>query len=207
MYQHFGDVVTIDTTYRTNRYSMPFVPFIEVNHHYHSALFGFALLRDEIEDTFSWVLETWLEAMDYKALVTIITDQDKAMSNAIGRLLPSTHHLLCSWHISNKFPKNLHHVYAEHPTFKDDFNKCVYNLYSIDEFEERWEILMREYDLSQNEWLISWYVVKEKWISAYTKRYFAAGMTTTGRSESMNHFFYSYVNASTGMKDFIVKTQ
>ncbi|XP_074337234.1 protein FAR1-RELATED SEQUENCE 5-like [Apium graveolens] len=32
-YQNFGDV-TFDTTYRTNRYAMPFVPFTGVNHHY-----------------------------------------------------------------------------------------------------------------------------------------------------------------------------
>ncbi|XP_074356446.1 protein FAR1-RELATED SEQUENCE 5-like [Apium graveolens] len=28
-YQNFGDVVAFDTTYRTNRYAMPFVPFTE----------------------------------------------------------------------------------------------------------------------------------------------------------------------------------
>ena len=207
MYQHFGDVVTFDSTYRTNRYNMPFVPFTGVNHHYQSILFGFALLRDETEETFVWVLETWLEAMDYRTPTTIITDQDKAMSNAIARVLPSTNHVLCSWHISNKFPEKLHHVYSEHPSFKEDFNNCVYNSLSIGEFEERWEILMRDYDLYKNEWLISLYDVKEKWIRVYTKRFFSAGMTTTGRSEGMNHFFDEYLNASTGMKEFVVKTQ
>ncbi|XP_074358939.1 protein FAR1-RELATED SEQUENCE 5-like [Apium graveolens] len=39
-YQNFGDVVAFDTTYRTNRYAMPFVPFIGVNHHYQSVIFG-----------------------------------------------------------------------------------------------------------------------------------------------------------------------
>lgn len=31
-------------------------------------------------------------------------------------------------------------------------------------------------------------------------------MTTTGRIEGMNYFFDEYVNASTGMKEFVVKT-
>ncbi|WOG87868.1 hypothetical protein DCAR_0207100 [Daucus carota subsp. sativus] len=63
-YSNFGDVVAFDTTYRTNRYAMPFVPFTGVNHHYQSVLFGFALMRDEVKSSFEWVLRTWLEAKD-----------------------------------------------------------------------------------------------------------------------------------------------
>ncbi|KAL8145675.1 hypothetical protein AgCh_003716 [Apium graveolens] len=51
-YQNFSDVVAFDTTYRTNRYTMPFVPFTGVNHHYQSVIFGFALMRDEHASTF-----------------------------------------------------------------------------------------------------------------------------------------------------------
>ncbi|XP_026443836.1 protein FAR1-RELATED SEQUENCE 5-like [Papaver somniferum] len=43
-YEHFGDVVTFDTTYMTNKYQMPFAPFTGVNHHYGSTQFGCALL-------------------------------------------------------------------------------------------------------------------------------------------------------------------
>ncbi|XP_074322895.1 protein FAR1-RELATED SEQUENCE 5-like [Apium graveolens] len=57
-YQNFGDVMTFDTTYRTNRYAMPFVPFTGVNHHYQSVIFGFALMRDEHASTFEWILCT-----------------------------------------------------------------------------------------------------------------------------------------------------
>ncbi|XP_022853627.1 protein FAR1-RELATED SEQUENCE 5-like [Olea europaea var. sylvestris] len=32
-YKEFGDVVTFDTTYLTNKYDMPFAPFVGVNHH------------------------------------------------------------------------------------------------------------------------------------------------------------------------------
>ncbi|KAL8087893.1 hypothetical protein AgCh_037871 [Apium graveolens] len=51
-YQNFGDVVAFDTSYRTNRYTMPFVPFTGVNHHYQSMIFGFSLMRDEHASTF-----------------------------------------------------------------------------------------------------------------------------------------------------------
>jgi hypothetical protein len=32
-YGVFGDVIIFDNTYRVNRYNLPFVPFIGVNHH------------------------------------------------------------------------------------------------------------------------------------------------------------------------------
>ncbi|XP_075669820.1 protein FAR1-RELATED SEQUENCE 5-like [Castanea sativa] len=43
-YQYFEDVVTFDTTYKTNKYHMPFAPFTGLNHHCQSILFGCALL-------------------------------------------------------------------------------------------------------------------------------------------------------------------
>ncbi|KAL9681833.1 hypothetical protein QQ045_013622 [Rhodiola kirilowii] len=39
-YKDFGDVVSFDTTYVSNRYKMPFAPFIGVNNHGQSILFG-----------------------------------------------------------------------------------------------------------------------------------------------------------------------
>ncbi|XP_023728883.1 protein FAR1-RELATED SEQUENCE 7-like [Lactuca sativa] len=51
-YTKFGDVVVFDVTYMTNKFKMPFAPFIGVNHHGQSILFGGALLENEKEETF-----------------------------------------------------------------------------------------------------------------------------------------------------------
>ncbi|KAH1154359.1 hypothetical protein GYH30_049864 [Glycine max] len=32
-YEYFGEIITFDTTYLTNKYDMPFTPFVGVNHH------------------------------------------------------------------------------------------------------------------------------------------------------------------------------
>ncbi|XP_035542396.1 protein FAR1-RELATED SEQUENCE 5-like isoform X2 [Juglans regia] len=66
-YGYFGDVVTFDTTYLTNRYGMPFAPFVGVNHHGQSILFGAGLISSEDTDTFVWLFETWLKCMDKRA--------------------------------------------------------------------------------------------------------------------------------------------
>ncbi|XP_074347572.1 protein FAR1-RELATED SEQUENCE 5-like [Apium graveolens] len=89
-----------------HRYAMPFVPFTGVNHHYQSVLFGFALMRDELKTTFEWVLGTWLEAVEGKTLLAIITDQDQAMAGQFN-LNYQTRHICCvcgtlvtvEWHL------------------------------------------------------------------------------------------------------------
>ncbi|XP_041009518.1 protein FAR-RED IMPAIRED RESPONSE 1-like [Juglans microcarpa x Juglans regia] len=83
-YQYFGDVVTFDTTYLTNRYEMPFVPFVGVNHHGQSILLGAGLISSEDTETFVWLFQTWLKCMDGIAPKAIITDQDRTMKNAIA---------------------------------------------------------------------------------------------------------------------------
>ncbi|XP_047337924.1 protein FAR1-RELATED SEQUENCE 5-like [Impatiens glandulifera] len=51
-YQCFSDVITFDTTYLTNRYDMPFAPFVGVNHHGQSILLGCGLLSSEDSSSF-----------------------------------------------------------------------------------------------------------------------------------------------------------
>ncbi|XP_015382956.1 protein FAR1-RELATED SEQUENCE 12-like [Citrus sinensis] len=46
-YKDFGDVVTFDTTYLTNKYDMQFSPFVGVNHHGQSILLGYGLISHE----------------------------------------------------------------------------------------------------------------------------------------------------------------
>ncbi|KAK1385382.1 hypothetical protein POM88_023117 [Heracleum sosnowskyi] len=135
--------------------------------------------------------------------MTIITDQDQAMASAIAHVLPKSTHLLCSWHISNKFPEKLSQYYSTFPDFKVDFNNCIYNSMIEDDFEARWETLLEKYDFQEHTWLQGLYELKEKWIIAYTRNTFSAGQNTTSRSEGMNSFFDSYVSSAIGLKEFV----
>ncbi|XP_039131862.1 protein FAR1-RELATED SEQUENCE 5-like [Dioscorea cayenensis subsp. rotundata] len=87
-YGYFGDVVCLDPTYGTNKYAMPIVPIVGVNHHLQTVLFGCALIFDETEYSFVWVLEKWLQAMKGSHPKVIMTDQDSAISGAIAKVLP-----------------------------------------------------------------------------------------------------------------------
>ena len=61
-YLDFGDVIVFDNTYKMNRYRMPFIPFVGLNNHRCTTVFGCAVVSDETEDTYVWVLQTFLRA-------------------------------------------------------------------------------------------------------------------------------------------------
>jgi len=101
----FGDVISFDTTYLTNKYNMPFAPFVGVNHHGHSILLGCGLLSTEDTSTFTWLFQCWLRCMGNRAPNGIITYQCKAMKNVIDVVFPNTRHHWCLWHIMKKVPE------------------------------------------------------------------------------------------------------
>ncbi|XP_061360585.1 protein FAR1-RELATED SEQUENCE 5-like [Gastrolobium bilobum] len=204
-YQYFGDVITFDTTYRTNKYSMPFAPFTGLNHHLQSILFGCALLQDESEKSFVWLFETWLEAMNEKKPVSIITDQDLAIGAAVAKVFPEARHHLCLWHIRKKFPEKLAHIYHKNSTFKRDLKRCIRESPTAKDFDEDWQRIIVDYKLQENEWLKRLFEIRESWVPVYNISTFFAGMNTTQRSECINSFFESFVNATTTLRDFVIK--
>ncbi|XP_028099381.1 protein FAR1-RELATED SEQUENCE 5-like [Camellia sinensis] len=70
----FGDVLIFDSTYRTNAYKKPFVMLAGVTNHFRTTIFACVLLGNETIDTYTWVLETFMEAMGNKASVSVLTD-------------------------------------------------------------------------------------------------------------------------------------
>ncbi|XP_042950403.1 protein FAR1-RELATED SEQUENCE 5-like [Carya illinoinensis] len=202
-YKYFGDVVTFDTTYLTNRYGMPFAPFVGVNHHGQSILLGAGLISSEDTETFTWLFETWLNCMDGNAPNAIITDQDRAMKNAIAVVFPNSRHRFCLWHILKKVPEKLGSHNAYKTGLKSHLLKCVYDSQTIEEFEKCWDVLNMTYNLQENAWLQSLYTERTYWVPVFLKKIFWAGMSTTQRSESMNAFFDGYVHAKTNLKEFV----
>ncbi|KAJ7967049.1 Protein FAR1-RELATED SEQUENCE like [Quillaja saponaria] len=201
-YTYFGDTVTFDTTYRSNRYRLPFAPFTGVNHHGQPVLFGCAFLINESETSFIWLFRTWLMAMCGRPPVSITTDHDSVIRSALTQVFPDTRHRFCKWHIFKKGQEKLSHVFLKHPNFEAEFHKCVNLTESIEEFESCWMSLVDRYALSDHEWLQTIYSSRRQWVPVYLRDTFFAEMSITQRSDSMNSYFDGYVNASTNLSQF-----
>ncbi|CAN1149552.1 Protein FAR1-RELATED SEQUENCE 5 [Linum perenne] len=72
-YAAFGDSITFDTTYRTNRNCRPLALFVGFNHHHQGVVFGACLMFDEMIESFQWLFRTFLHYMQ-RAPDTIFTD-------------------------------------------------------------------------------------------------------------------------------------
>ncbi|KAG2693966.1 hypothetical protein I3760_08G119400 [Carya illinoinensis] len=184
-------------------YGMPFALFVGVNHHGQSILLGAGLISSENTETFVWLFDTWLKCMDGRAPKAIITDQDRAMKNAIAIVFPNTRQRYCLWHIMRKLLEKL----GSHAEFKSGLKsglqRCVYDSQTSDEFETSWEVFTDTYNLKENAWLQSLYSERMYWVPVYLKNTFWARMSTTQRSESMNAFFDGYVHSGTTLKEFV----
>nr|KAJ0192343.1 hypothetical protein LSAT_V11C800419870 [Lactuca sativa]KAJ0210957.1 hypothetical protein LSAT_V11C400218080 [Lactuca sativa] len=203
-YTKFRDVVVFDVTYMTNKFKMPFAPFTGVNHHGQSILFGGALLENEKEETFEWLFKHFLKCMFNKYPKAIITDQDKAMGNAIKKVFPKTRHRFCSWHIMKHETEHLRSYVSRYSDFQETHKQWI-NSDTIEQFEATWEVMRSKYELESNCWISDMYNQRIHWAKPFLKDTFFAGMTTTGRSESINSFFDGFVNSRTMLNEFVVQ--
>ncbi|KAK9289958.1 hypothetical protein L1049_008120 [Liquidambar formosana] len=136
-YESFSDVVSFDSTCLTNEYWMPFAPFIGVNHHGQSILFGCGLLSFEGVEGYIWLFRNWLECMSSNAPKAIITDQCKSIQAAVAEVFPDTRYWLCLWHIMRKIPIKFG-AFKEYKKIKKCLKAVVYESITINEFEKGW---------------------------------------------------------------------
>ncbi|KAH7677538.1 FHY3/FAR1 family protein [Dioscorea alata] len=202
-YSEFRDVV-FDTTYQTNIFCFPFAPFVGVNHHKQSILFGCALMADEKDESFLWVFQTWLKCMLGKHPQTIITDQNLSMGNAIAHVFPNSGHRLCSWHIGRNSMKYLIDL-KSNDGFMRDYTNWLHHSESIEAFEDRWGELKATYNIDDKHWLSRMYEIHNKWVCLYWQDTFTTGMTARQRNESINSFFDGFVNTQTPLDEFVMQ--
>nr|GEU74785.1 hypothetical protein [Tanacetum cinerariifolium] len=101
--REFGNVVSFDTTFKTNKYNMVFVPFTAIDNHKKCVTVVAGLLRNESTKSYIWLLKAFIKAFG-KAPSIVVTYQDRAMRNAIEAEFTGSKHQLCMWHITLKLP-------------------------------------------------------------------------------------------------------
>ncbi|KAJ3688749.1 hypothetical protein LUZ61_017913 [Rhynchospora tenuis] len=206
-FQEFGDVVTFDTTYQTNRYSMPLAPFLGVNHHRMSIFFGFAMLRSEDKDGFIWLFQTWKKAMYGKEPIAIITDQDPAMKLAIKDVFPNTVHRCCQWHVMRKARDHLGILYSTKLGFEEELKRVINRSRTVADFERGWATMLQSHKLSNNRHLKVMYAKRAEWVPSYFRDFFFADMSTTQRSESANAKLKIWTNNHTSMYQLVLHVE
>ncbi|KAL6609544.1 hypothetical protein ACP70R_039513 [Stipagrostis hirtigluma subsp. patula] len=203
-YAHFGDVVTFDTTFGTNKEHRPIGVSTGFNHFRETVIFGACLMYDETCDSFKWLFDTFLSVHNQKQPRTIYTDQDIAMGKAIELLFPEAWHGLCTFHIMQNAVKHLSNHSNKESNLLADFSACMYEYEDKVTFEEAFEATRAK--VQKQTWFDSIYRVREKWAECYMRDVFTLGMRSTQLSESLNsdlkHYLKSDLNIIRFFKHF-----
>lgn len=206
-YQYFGDVVTFDTTYLIDKYDLPLVSFVGMNHHGQLVLLGCGLVSDETADTYLWLFKAWLTSMSGCLPHAIITDQCESIKHAVAEVFPGTRHRVCLAQILKKIPDKLRGL-AEFKEVKKKLKKTVYDSLRVEEFEENWKQMIESHGLESNEWLKTLYDDRHYWVPVFLKdNSFWAGMSVSQRGECVATFFDGCVYPRTSIKQFFNKCE
>lgn len=144
-YELYGDYLSFDTTFSTNRYNMPFAPMVGFNNHRNTVIFACALLQNQKASMFKWVFSAFLDAMGGKRPMNIITDQDKAIRKAILAVFPDATHRFCFWHILENIKQNLKSYLDARGTMGAQLWYLIKNAFMPDEFENGWKKILEEH--------------------------------------------------------------
>jgi hypothetical protein len=138
-------------------------------------MFGCAFLLDESKESFVWLFETFMEAMGRKQPKTIVTDENKVMVDAVKVVLLDAEHQFGAWCICKNALK---HIFAFHsqPSFENIFNACISDCQTGEEFESKWDFLLKKFNLRENTWLNNLYLSRERWANVLHKETFSAGI-------------------------------
>lgn len=82
-YELYHDTVFMDATYAVNPYRMPLVVLSGVNNEGKNCIMGYALVRRESLDTYSWIFQNLLACNNGISPRVMLTDFDPSMAGAI----------------------------------------------------------------------------------------------------------------------------
>ncbi|XP_012834315.1 PREDICTED: uncharacterized protein LOC105955159 [Erythranthe guttata] len=204
--QSYPYVFVIDCTYKTNRYGLPFLEIVGFTCTNKTFSIAFAYLDHEKTENFEWALRCLKEAMTSCPRPNcIVTDRDLGLMKAVANVYPSSHHLLCRWHVNKNIVANCKKLFTKDITKWKQFQSVFSALIernTIEKFNEDWESMKRTFiGYSQaiayvaNSWLDPY---KERLVSVWTNKCTHFGTYTSNRVEGAHGRMKRDVHNSTG---------
>lgn len=201
---YFSDVIFFDNTYLSNKYEIPLVAFVGINHHGQSVLLGCGLLAGETTESYVWLLKAWLLCMSGCSPQTIITNRCKFLQSAIAEVFPRSHHRFALSHIMKKVPEKLGGL-RNYDAIRKALTKAIYEALKPFDFEAAWGFMLQHFGVSDHQWLQSLYEDRTRWAPVYLKETFFGGMAALRPGETLIPFFDRYVHKQTPLKEFLDK--
>jgi len=81
------------------------------------------------------------------------------MASALAKVMPETHHGLCTWHLLQNGVKYLRNLMKGGTFLLRDIKKCMYDIDNESDFEKLWFDLINEYNIRDKPWIKSAYAI------------------------------------------------
>jgi len=184
-YGRYQDIVIVDTTSKTNQFDMMLMLIIAVDNNFKNIIVAAAILENETEATFSWVLQELKNSCDVTPTV-LYSDADPALISAIRKNYPETQHFHCIFHIDLNLRKKLKgKLHDQFEPFRAKFLK-IRNSLCHKKFEIEWKALISKFPACEQYLTRVLYPCKSNWASYTVNRNFTAGIQSTQRVEVTN---------------------
>ncbi|KAH9666864.1 protein FAR1-RELATED SEQUENCE 6 [Citrus sinensis] len=203
-YRYFGDVVLIDTTCLIERYDVPLVSFIGVNHYGQSVLLGCGLLASETIESYTWLFRAWLTCMLGRSPQTIITDQCRILQIAVGDVFPRAYRCFSLSCIMQKIPVKLQGLF-EYEAIKAALHRAIYHSLRPEKFEAAWKDMIQRHGIKDHGWIQTLYEDRKRWAPIYLKEAFLSGVFSFPQNEVSTSYFEGYLDKNTPLKEFLDK--
>ncbi|TYH19848.1 hypothetical protein ES288_A05G384400v1 [Gossypium darwinii] len=180
IWRAFSHVLIVDTTYKTNKYDMPFVHIVGMTSTNKTFSIAFAFIINEKKENYNWALtclKLTLEECMYPRV--IVTDRELALMNACQQVFPDATRLLCRWDITKNIKKHCRQ--------------------SIKSQHEKPQSILSEYP--DQVWLSKY---KEMFVSVWIDRHLNFGERTMIRAESQQAKLKKYLCAKNSSLDKFV---
>jgi hypothetical protein len=205
-YERYHDVVIVDTTSRTNQFDMILMLFTVIDNNFRNLIVAAALLEDETEETFAWVLQELRSSCEVIPTV-LYSDADPALISAVKNNYQDTRHFHCIFHIDLNLRKKLKgKLRDQFEDFRAKFLK-MRNSLCHNQFEIQWNNLINEYPESQQYLTRVLYSCKTSWASYAINRNFTAGVQSSQRAEVSNKLIKEKLNWTSQLTDVVEEVQ
>ncbi|XP_058757277.1 uncharacterized protein LOC131630516 [Vicia villosa] len=205
LFNTLSTLLILDSTYKTNKYRLPLFELVGVTSTDKTYAVGFAFLKCEKEDNFTWELEVCRSLLKEKVDMpkAIVTDRNTPLMNTAAKVFPFSNALFCRYHISTNVRSRVKPA-VEKKQLEFEGGKLVKPSVVVEQIMDAWNCILNSStkDLYVDSVIQFWKVckkypallkyvestildqVKEKIVYAWIDNVRHLGNTTTNRVES-----------------------
>jgi|GEM_PF-6522710 len=195
----YSDVLIFDVTHQISRYELNMPLLVGLNNEGRTVIFFYGLLHSQDLDSLDWFfgrIKDVMAKLKIQEPKVVFSDDGTSVTPNIAKHFCNSENLICSWHASQNFSRNIKNK---------EFRKAAKYLPFSKDLEEVNEIITQIKSKDYPEEDLQYFAKKidsiELWSSAFHREHLTLGIDTTSRVESLNGVFKKQLEKTTSLRE------